>query len=43
MVDSPSLNPIFNAYSIGVQHIFSFQWTSSGLKYLDQASKYQCS
>ena len=32
----PSLNRIFNALSIGVQYILSFQWTNFGLKCLLQ-------
>ena len=30
----PSLNRIFNALSIGIQYILSFQWTNFGLKCL---------
>ena len=31
---NPSLNRVFNALSIGVQHTHSFQWTNFGLKCL---------
>ena len=33
-LSDPSLNRIFNVLSIGVQYMFSFQWTNFGLKCL---------
>ena len=33
-LSDPSLNCIFNVLSIGVQYMFSFQWTNFGLKCL---------